>query len=70
MKSAKYDHEARLKSRDAFLAQVPESDEVFIAAARRAVISAGLGREILQVLHPEATEVELSRAEFSATKGP
>jgi hypothetical protein len=56
MNSAKYDHEARIRSREEFLAQVPAPDEVFVAAARRAVLSAGLDAEIVDLLHPETIE--------------
>ncbi len=56
MNSAKYDHGARIRSREDFLAQVPAPDEIFVAAARRAVMSAGFDTEIVDFLHPEAAE--------------
>ena len=56
MNSVEYDHETRIRSREEFLASVPDPDKVFVAAARRAMTSAGLSEETIKLLHPEAIE--------------
>lgn len=53
MNSIKYDHEGRLRRREEFLRNIPAPDDVFIAAAKNAVMSAGIGNEVVEVLHPE-----------------
>lgn len=53
MNSVKYDHDDRARQREEFLRLIPAPDDVFVAAARSAVVSAGLGDEIVQLLHPD-----------------
>jgi hypothetical protein len=56
MNSVEYDHETRIRRREEFLTSVPAPDKVFAAAARRAMTSAGLDKEVVELLHPEAVE--------------
>jgi hypothetical protein len=44
------------KSREDFLKAIPLPDDVFLAAAKRAVISAGLTDEVVKILHPDIPE--------------
>lgn len=52
-------------SRDEFLRLIPAPDEAFLAAAKRAVISAGISEETLAILHPETPHEDLDQ-----TQGP
>jgi hypothetical protein len=54
MKSVKYGSNAEDKKRQEFLNLIPAPDEVFLAAARRAVIVAGLSDEAVEMLHAES----------------
>jgi hypothetical protein len=47
------------KSREDFLKAIPLPDDVFLAAAKRAVISAGLTDEVVKILHPDIPETDL-----------
>lgn len=60
MNSVKYGSMAESKDRKDFLKAIPLPDEVFLAAAKRAVISAGMTEEVVEILHPE-TPQERSR---------
>jgi|HubBroStandDraft_2_1064218.scaffolds.fasta_scaffold341828_2 hypothetical protein len=62
MNSVEYDHEARIRSREEFLTSVPPPDKVFVAAARRAMTSAGLDKEVIELLHPEVVEKVIDAA--------
>ncbi|MCS3727273.1 hypothetical protein [Bradyrhizobium betae] len=53
MNSVKYGSEAESKEREDFIKLIPVPDEVFIAAAKRAVVIAGLSDETIEALHPE-----------------
>lgn len=53
MNSAKYESNAESKAREDFLKLIPDPDDVFLAAAKRAVIAAGLSDEAVEILHPE-----------------
>jgi hypothetical protein len=53
MNSVKYGSNAESKGREDFLKLIPVPDDVFLAAAKRAVISAGLTDEVVEILHPE-----------------
>lgn len=53
MNSAKYESKAESKEREDFIKLIPAPDEVFIAAAKRAVVIAGLSDETVEALHPE-----------------
>ncbi|WP_122401398.1 hypothetical protein [Bradyrhizobium vignae] len=53
MNSAKYTPRAESKEREDFIKLIPAPDEVFIAAAKRAVIISGLSKETIEALHPE-----------------
>jgi hypothetical protein len=53
MNSAKYGSNAESKDRDDFLKLIPVPDDVFLAAAKRAVVAAGLSNEAVEILHPE-----------------
>jgi hypothetical protein len=44
---------AESKDREDFLKTIPLPDDVFLAAAKRAVINAGMSDEIVEILHPE-----------------
>jgi hypothetical protein len=49
----KYGSNAESKDRDDFLKLIPDPDGVFLAAAKRAVVAAGLSNEAVEILHPE-----------------
>jgi hypothetical protein len=53
MNSVKYGSNAESKDRDDFLKLIPVPDDVFLAAAKRAVVAAGLSDEAVEILHPE-----------------
>lgn len=53
MSAPKYASNGESKEREDFLRSIPAPDDVFLAAARRAVVSAGVPDEILNRLHPE-----------------
>ena len=56
MNSAKYDHAAKLREQRHFLELIPPPDDVFIAAAKKACIQAGLSQETIHILHPPRRE--------------
>jgi hypothetical protein len=56
MNSTKYESNAESKDREDFLKAIPLPDDVFLAAAKRAVINAGMSDEIVEILHPKAPE--------------
>jgi hypothetical protein len=53
MNSVKYGSNEESKERENFLKLVPAPDDVFLAAAKRAVINAGLADEVVDILHPK-----------------
>jgi hypothetical protein len=53
MNSVKYESNAESKGQEDFLKLIPVPDDVFLAAAKRAVINAGLTDEVVEILHPE-----------------
>jgi hypothetical protein len=56
MNSAKYESNAESKDREDFLKTIPLPDDVFLAAAKRAVINAGMSDAIVEILHPKAPD--------------
>ncbi|MBR0684290.1 hypothetical protein JQ594_00025 [Bradyrhizobium manausense] len=53
MNSVKYGSNEESKDRENFLKLIPVPDDVFLAAAKRAVINAGLADEVVEILHPK-----------------
>jgi hypothetical protein len=53
MNSVKYGSNAESKDREDFLKLISVPDDVFLAAAKRAVVAAGLSDEAVEILHPE-----------------
>ena len=53
MNSAKYGPNGESRDRKNFLESIPVPDDVFLAAAKRAVINAGMADEVVEILHPK-----------------
>ena len=53
MNSVKYGSNEDSKDRENFLKLIPVPDDVFLAAAKRAVINAGMADEVVEILHPK-----------------
>ena len=54
MNSVKYGSSEESKDRENFLKLIPVPDDVFLAAAKRAVINAGMADEVVEILHPKS----------------
>ncbi|MGY3494212.1 hypothetical protein [Bradyrhizobium sp. USDA 4502] len=53
MNSVKYESNTESRDREDFLKLIPVPDDVFLAAAKRAVIASGFSADAVGILHPE-----------------